>query len=61
LPSSSVHRKMLSLPGVEGAFPSTSTKQEQVEQLSKGKEKVKEEDLGDEEERDFDLIEHEEP
>lgn len=29
--------------------------------MSKGKEKVQEEDLGDEEERDFDRIEHEEP
>ena len=52
---------MLSPQGVEGALPSTSKKQAQVELLRKGKEKVQEEDLGDEEERDFDLIEHEEP
>lgn len=61
LPSSSIHRQMFAPEGVEGALLLSSTKQVQVEQLSKGKEKVQEEDLGDEEEIDFDLIEHEEP
>lgn len=52
---------MLSPQGVEGALPPTLKKQVQVEQLRKGKEKVHEENLGDEEKRDFDLTKHEEP
>ena len=62
LPSSSTHRKMLAPQNVEGAFPSSSTQQvQQVQQLHKGKEKVVEESLDDEEERDFDLMEDDEP
>ena len=61
LPSSSAHRKMLAPQNVEGAFPSSSTQQvQQVQQLHKGKEKVLEESLDDEEERDFDLAEYDE-
>lgn len=40
LPLSSGNRQMLCPQGVEGALPSSSTKQVQVEQQSKGKEKV---------------------
>ena len=60
LPSSCTHMKMLAPQEVEGAFPSSSTQQEQVQQLHKGKEKMQVEDLDDEEERDFDLMEHDE-
>ena len=50
---------MLAPQDVEGAFPSSSTQPEQVQQLHKGKEKMQVEDIDDEEEeRDFDLIEH---
>ena len=58
LSSSSVHRKMLSPQGVEGALLSTSTKQVQVEQLRKGKEKVQEDDLDDDQEKKFQLEDH---
>jgi len=40
-------RQMLYPKGVEGDLPSSSAKQVRVEQQSKGKEKVQEEDLGD--------------
>jgi len=58
-PSSSGDRKMLSPQGVEGAFPSSSEKQVQVEQQSKGKKKMQKKDLNDEKERDFNLVDHE--
>jgi len=45
---------------VEGALPSSSAQQVQVQQLHKGKEKMLEQSLDDEEERDFDLTEHDE-
>ena len=48
LPSSLAHRKMLAPQNVEGALPSPSI--EQVQQLHKGKGKVLEEILDDEEE-----------
>jgi len=60
-PSSLGHRKILSPKGVEGALPSSSAKQVQVKQQRKGKEKVQEKDLSDEKERDFNLVDHEEP
>lgn len=62
LPSSSGHRKMFSPQNVQGALPCSSTQQvQQVQQLHKGKEKVMEESLDDEEEMDFDLMEDDEP
>ena len=61
LPSSSPLRQMLSPQTVEGAFPSSSTQYVQVQQLHEGKEKMQVEYLDDEEERDFDLTEHDEP
>ena len=55
-------RKMLTPQDVEGALPSSSTLQVQVQQLHKGKEKMLEESFADEDkERDFDLTEHDEP
>lgn len=61
LPFSSAHKQMLSPQDVEGALPSSSTQQVQVQQLNKGKEKLQEEDLDDEQEREFELEEHDEP
>ena len=52
---------MLAPQGVEGALLSSSTQQIQVHQLHKVKEKLLEKNLDDEEERDFDLMEHDEP
>jgi len=55
---------MLSQQGVEGALPSSLAKQVQVEQQHKGKGKGKKnmhkKDLREEQERDFDLVDHEE-
>lgn len=63
-PSSSGHRKMISPQGVEGYLPSSSTKQVQVGKQykgkGKGKKKMHEKDLSDGQERDFDLVDHEE-
>ena len=62
--SSTGHRKMLSPQGVEGDFPSSSVKQVQVGQHNKGKgkgkKKMHENDLSDGQEREFDLVDHEE-
>lgn len=62
LPSSSAHRQMLAPQTVKGALPSSSTQQvQQVQQVHKWKEKMMEESLNDEEEREFDLMENDEP
>jgi len=55
---------MLSPQGVEGALPSSSAKQVHVghhsKENGKAKGKMKEVDPNDEQERDFDLVVHEE-
>ena len=62
--SSPDHKQMLSSLGEKGAFPSSSARQVQVEQQSngkgKGKKKIQRKDLSDEQERDFNLVDHEE-
>ena len=61
-PSSSTHRQMLAPQNVEGTLPSSSPQQvQQVQQLHRGKEKMLEESFDDEEEREFYLMEDDEP